>query len=163
MTSIDWSAATEALDAYGCAVLPQLLDANACARVSALWQEEERFRSHIHMARHGFGRGEYRYFAYPLPEPIAGLREQLYPPLAAIANRWAERMGRVRRFPASHSEFLEQCRADGQVRPTPLILRYGPGDWNALHQDVYGEHVFPLQVAILLSAPGRDFEGGSSC
>jgi hypothetical protein len=160
MTSIDWSDAAEALDAHGCALLPNLLGPEACAQIAALWGEEARFRSQIHMARHGFGRGEYRYFAYPLPDPIASLREQLYPPLAAIANRWAERMGRVRRFPASHSEFLEQCRADGQVRPTPLLLRYEAGDWNALHQDVYGEHVFPLQVAILLSQPGRDFEGG---
>ena len=160
MTSIDWSAAADALDAYGCAVLPQLLDAEACAPISALWGEEQRFRSHIHMARHGFGRGEYRYFAYPLPEPIAGLREQLYPPLAAIANRWAERLGSGRLFPDTHAAFLKECHAAGQVRPTPLILRYEAGDWNALHQDAYGEHVFPLQVAVLLSEPARDFEGG---
>lgn len=160
MTSIDWSAAAEALDAYGCAIVPNLLSQNQCGAAQALWNDEARFRSRVHMARHGFGQGEYRYFAYPLPEAVAALREQLYPPLAAIANRWAERLGLARRFPASHAAFLEECHAAGQVRPTPLILRYQPGDWNALHQDVYGEHVFPLQVAILLSEPGRDFQGG---
>ena len=157
---IDWQAVAAQLDAQGCGLLPGLLAPDECLSVQRFWDDEGRFRSHIHMARHGFGRGEYRYFAYPLPDPIAALRAQLYPPLAAIANRWAERLGRVRRFPASHAEFLEQCRADGQVRPTPLLLRYETDDWNALHQDVYGEHVFPLQVAILLSEPGRDFEGG---
>lgn len=160
MTSIDWSAASEALDAHGCAIVPNLLSQNQCSATQALWEDEDRFRSRVHMARHGFGQGEYRYFSNPLPDPIATLREQLYPPLAGIANRWAERLGLARRFPASHAAFLEECHAAGQVRPTPLILRYGPGDWNALHQDVYGEHVFPLQVAILLSEPGRDFEGG---
>jgi hypothetical protein len=160
MTSIDWSAAAEALDAHGCAIVPKLLSQNQCGAAQALWNDEARFRSRVHMARHGFGQGEYRYFTYPLPEAVAALREQLYPPLAGIANRWAERLGLARRFPASHTAFLQECHAAGQVRPTPLILRYQPGDWNALHQDVYGEHVFPLQVAILLSEPGRDFEGG---
>jgi hypothetical protein len=160
MISIDWSAVAEALDAHGCAVLPQLLDTDACAQISALWQEELHFRSRIDMARHGFGRGEYRYLSYPLPEVIAAFRDQLYPPLAAIANRWAERLGWTRRFPPSHAAFLKECHAAGQVRPTPLILRYQPDDWNALHQDVYGEQVFPLQVAVLLSEPTRDFEGG---
>jgi hypothetical protein len=160
MTSTAWSAAAEALDAHGCAVLPRLVSPSECADVRSLWDDESRFRSRIHMARHGFGRGEYRYFGYPLPEAIAVLREQLYPPLASIANRWAERLGWARRFPDAHGAFLEECHAAGQVRPTPLILRYETGDWNALHQDVYGEHVFPLQVAVLLSAPGRDFEGG---
>ena len=160
MTSIDWSAAAEALDAHGCAIVPKLLSQNQCGAAQALWNDEARFRSRVHMARHGFGQGEYRYFTYPLPEAVAALREQLYPPLAGIANRWAERLGLARRFPASHTAFLQECHAAGQVRPTPLILRYQPGDWNALHQDVYGEHVFPLQVAIRLSEPGRDFEGG---
>ncbi|GAO39940.1 hypothetical protein SCH01S_40_00370 [Sphingomonas changbaiensis NBRC 104936] len=141
-------------------MLPHLLDEDICEQIATLWSDPSRFRSHVHMARHGFGQGEYRYFSYPLPEPITGLREQLYPPLAAIANRWAGRLGSGRLFPGTHGAFLEECHAAGQVRPTPLILRYEAGDWNALHQDVYGEHVFPLQVAVLLSEPARDFEGG---
>lgn len=160
MTDINWASIESGLDVYGCAVLPHLLDEDRCEQIAAFWSDQSRFRSHVHMARHGFGQGEYRYFSYPLPEPIAVLREQLYPPLAAIANRWAERLGAGRRFPGTHAGFLEECHAAGQVRPTPLILRYEAGDWNALHQDVYGEHVFPLQVAVLLSEPGRDFEGG---
>jgi len=160
MTDIDWATAESRLDVCGSAVLPHLLDRDKCEQIATLWSDPSRFRSHIHMARHGFGQGEYRYFSYPLPEPIAVLREQLYPPLAAIANRWAERLGSGRRFPGTHGAFLEECHAAGQVRPTPLILRYEAGDWNALHQDVYGEHFFPLQVAVLLSEPARDFEGG---
>ena len=148
------------LNAHGRAVLPGLLSPEACAEARKWWADESLFRSHVHMARHGFGRGEYRYFCYPLPDPIAALRTALYPPLAAIANRWAERLGTTRRFPDTHAAFLDECHAAGQVRPTPLLLRYEAGDWNALHQDVYGEHVFPLQVAIPLSEPGRDFEGG---
>jgi hypothetical protein len=148
------------LDAHGCAVVPRLLGADECSAIAALWDDGERFRSRIHMARHGFGAGEYRYFGYPLPERVARLRAELYPPLAVIANRWAERLGLERRFPKRHEAFLAECRAAGQARPTPLLLRYQAGDWNALHQDLYGEHVFPLQVAILLSEPGRDFEGG---
>jgi hypothetical protein len=118
------------------------------------------FRSQVHMARHGFGRGEYKYFAYPLPEMVAGLRARLYPQLAPIANRWQERMGLETRFPAAHDDFLKRCHAAGQTRPTPLLLQYGPDDYNCLHQDLYGEHVFPLQVAILLSRPEEDFTGG---
>jgi uncharacterized protein len=148
------------LDVHGCAIMPGLLAPNECAAITAMWEDEAGFRSHIHMARHGFGRGEYRYFAYPLPDTIAALREQLYSALAAIANRWAERLGQAQRYPDMHRAFLDRCHAAGQTRPTPLLLRYGPGDWNALHQDVYGAHVFPLQVAILLSEPGRDFTGG---
>ena len=148
------------LDVHGCALLPRLLDAQACEAVAAWYEEPALFRSTVVMARHGFGRGEYRYLAYPLPEPVAGLRASLYPPLAEIANRWNEALGEPARFPSDHAEFLARCHAAGQTRPTPLLLRYGPGDYNCLHQDLYGEHVFPLQVAILLSEPGRDFEGG---
>jgi len=150
----------QALADHGCALLPRLLDPQACEAVAGWYDEPGRFRSTVVMARHGFGRGEYRYLAYPLPEPVAGLRAALYPPLAEIANRWNEALGEPVRFPADHARFLARCHAAGQTRPTPLLLRYGPGDYNCLHQDLYGEHVFPLQVAILLSEPGRDFEGG---
>ena len=153
----DWTAAEESLDARGWAMLPGLLDAAECTGVAQLYDDPARFRSHVTMARHGFGRGEYRYFAYPLPAPVEVLRSALYPHLAPIANHWHERMGLARRFPATHAEYLAECHAAGQVRPTPLLLRYGPGDYNCLHQDLYGEHVFPLQAAVLLS---RDFEGG---
>ncbi|MBI1196613.1 MAG: proline hydroxylase [Phenylobacterium sp.] len=148
------------LDAYGCAVLPGLLSADACAKVAGWYDDPARFRSTVVMARHGFGRGEYRYFAYPLPDPIQALRTALYPALAAVANRWNATLGESVRFPETHQALLDRCHADGQTRPTPLLLRYGPGDYNCLHQDLYGEHVFPLQAAILLSEPGRDFEGG---
>ena len=157
---IDPLALHEELDSHGCALLPGLLSAEQCAGLIAGWDERERFRGEVVMARHGFGRGVYRYFAYPLPEPVAALRAALYPPLAAIANRWAEALGGEGRYPAGHDAFLARCHAAGQTRPTPLMLRYEAGDWNALHQDVYGEHVFPLQVAILLSEPGEDFTGG---
>ncbi|NIJ21504.1 hypothetical protein FHS95_003207 [Sphingomonas naasensis] len=158
--AIDWISAAEALDANGWAVLPRLLDPESCHALAALYDAPEHFRSHVIMARHGFGRGEYRYFAYPLPDPVQALRTALYPPLAEIANRWHARMGIAQRFPAAHAEWLAQCHAAGQTRPTPLLLRYGPGDYNCLHQDLYGAHVFPLQVAVLLSAPGGDFAGG---
>ncbi|WP_167702725.1 2OG-Fe(II) oxygenase [Sphingopyxis fribergensis] len=141
-------------------VLRGLLDGAACDDVAALYGEEAGFRSHVHMARHGFGRGEYRYFAYPLPPLVADLRGILYPRLTSIANRWHERMGMAVRFPAEHAEFLARCHDAGQRRPTPLLLQYGAGDYNCLHQDLYGEHVFPLQAAVLLSAPGEDFAGG---
>lgn len=143
----------------GWATLPHLLSAETCNDLQAMWDTSS-FRSEVNMARHGFGRGVYRYFADPLPEPVATLRRDLYPPLAAIANRWARAMGTGQDFPDTHAEFRARCHAAGQTRPTPLLLRYGPGDWNALHQDLYGEHVFPLQVAILLSEPLRDFTGG---
>ncbi len=157
---IDWAALGDSLDARGFAVLPRLLAPEQCREVAAMYPDDSRFRSHIHMARHGFGRGEYKYFAYPLPVPIAGLRASLYPHLAEIANRWNADMGMEERFPAEHAAFLERCHAAGQARPTPLLLQYVPGDYNCLHQDLYGAHVFPLQVAILLAAPGRDFTGG---
>jgi hypothetical protein len=136
------------------------LPAAACDATAALYSEASLFRSYVQMARHGFGRGEYRYFAYPLPPLVAGLRDALYPLLAPVANRWHERTGREGRFPAAHDEYLARCHAAGQTRPTPLLLQYGPGDYNCLHRDLYGAEVFPLQVAVLLSAPGDDFTGG---
>lgn len=160
IASLDWDAAAAALDRDGWAVLPGLLAPDECEAVAATYALEGLFRSHVHMARHGFGRGEYRYFAYPLPPLVAALRDGSYPHLAPIANRWHERMGMAVRFPASHAAFLERCHDAGQRRPTPLLLQYGAGDYNCLHQDLYGEHVFPLQVAVLLSVPGDDFTGG---
>ncbi len=157
---IDWGRVSASLDRAGWAMLPGLLGGAACDDVAALYAREAGFRSHVHMARHGFGRGEYRYFAYPLPPLVADLRGRLYPHLAPIANRWHERMGMDVRFPAAHAEFLARCHDAGQRRPTPLLLQYGAGDYNCLHQDLYGEHVFPLQVAVLLSAPDADFTGG---
>lgn len=148
------------LDTHGAAVLPGLLSPAECGRMIALWDDPGRFRKEVVMARHGYGSGTYRYFDYPLPEPVARLRTGLYPPLAGVANRWAERLGSDETYPDDHAAYIDRCRALGQTKPTPLILRYGPGDWNALHQDIYGEEVFPLQVAVLLSAPGRDFTGG---
>jgi hypothetical protein len=149
-----------ALDTYGCAVIEELLSAQDCARLAASYDDAALFRSRVVMSRHGFGRGEYKYFSYPLPEPIASLRRTLYGQLAPIANRWNAAMNIDVRFPARHDDFIARCHGAGQLRPTPLLLRYETGDYNCLHQDLYGEHVFPLQVAILLSAPGRDFTGG---
>jgi hypothetical protein len=160
LAAVDWTAAAAALDSQGWAILPGLLSAGECGGVARLYDESDGFRSRIVMARHGFGRGEYRYFAYPLPPLVEALRTDLYGKLAPIANRWHERMGMGARFPAGHVEFLARCHAAGQARPTLLLLRYGPGDYNCLHQDLYGEHVFPLQAAVLLSEPGEDFEGG---
>jgi uncharacterized protein len=156
----DWEALSSELDSQGCAVLEKLLRPNECGEIAALYPHEEHFRSHVVMARHGFGKGEYRYFKYPLPELLAGLRTALYRPLAPIANAWNERMNVGMRYPERHADFLALCHEAGQVRPTPLLLQYGPGDFNCLHQDLYGELAFPLQVAILLSEPGRDFTGG---
>jgi len=158
--SIDWAAKAAELDEHGCALLPGVLDESSCAGMRELWDHRDQFRSEVNMARHGYGRGAYRYFAYPLPDPIEALRTEFYAPLAGIANRWAELLGSETRYPNKHAAYLERCRLAGQVRPTPLLLRYGAGDWNALHQDLYGEHVFPLQVAILLSRPQVDFTGG---
>jgi hypothetical protein len=156
---IDWRTAEADLNAQGWTVLPGVLKAEICGAVAGLY-ETGRFRSHIHMARHGFGQGEYKYFSYPLPDVVERLRTGLYPPLAAIANRWNERLGMAGTFPQNHADLLALCHGAGQVRPTPLLLSYGPGDYNCLHQDLYGAHVFPLQVAVLLSAPGEDFSGG---
>ena len=159
MKAYDWGGVAASLDAQGWALLPKLLSASATARLRGLY-DQEIFRNHVIMARHGFGQGEYKYFSYPLPEPIATLRPALYESLAPIANRWAEMRGEEARYPAAHEAFLRRCHQAGQRRPTPLLLKYGPGDYNCLHQDLYGEHVFPLQVAVLLSQPGDDFTGG---
>lgn len=156
----DWTRAAADLDAHGNAILPALLTPAQCNVLSNAYDQDDRYRSRVVMARHGFGRGEYKYFRYPLPGPIARLRGALYARLAPIANRWNRQMGINVQYPADHAGFLALCHAAGQRRPTPLILRYGPGDYNCLHQDLYGEHVFPLQVALLLSAPGVDFTGG---
>jgi uncharacterized protein len=157
---IDWTATAAELDGQGAAVLERLLTPDECRAVAALYPDDSQFRSHVVMARHGFGKGEYKYFAYPLPGLIGDLRAALYPRLAPIANRWNERMGVDARYPLDHGAFLERCREAGQSRPTPLLLRYGPGDYNCLHQDLYGDLAFPLQAAILRSQPGEDFTGG---
>jgi hypothetical protein len=160
VAALDWAALAASLDEHGYAVAEGLLAPEECASLAGLYDDDARFRSRVVMARHGFGRGEYKYFARPLPEPVATLRAALYPPLAAIANRWNERLDVPARFPPEHGAYLETCRGAGQTKPTPLLLRYGAGDYNCLHQDLYGEHVFPLQLTILLAAPGRDFAGG---
>jgi hypothetical protein len=160
LKAIDWGRVSSELDEAGSAVIERLLTPQQCLALAALYPDDSRFRSRVVMGRHGFGRGEYKYFAYPLPEPIAELRPALYAPLRNVANRWNEAMGIDIRYPERHEAFLERCHAAGQTRPTPLLLQYGAGDYNCLHQDLYGEHVFPLQVAILLSEPGKDFTGG---
>src|SRR5262245_34443580 len=156
----DWPLFAQHLDAHGWALLPKLLTRDECAATAALYPDDRHFRSHIVMARHGFGRGEYKYFSYPLPELVAELRTSLYPLLVPIANRWNEQMGIDVRYPDAHADFIARCHKAGQRRPTPLLLQYGEGDFNALHQDVYGEHVFPLQAAVLLSEPEKEFTGG---
>ena len=160
VAALDWGRIAADLDEVGCALAGPLLDPDQCAALRRSYRNERLFRSRIVMARHGFGRGEYQYFAYPLPDLVGQLRAALYPRLAPVANRWTEAMGRPARFPETHADFLARCHAAGQTRPTPLLLRYGAGDYNCLHQDLYGEHVFPLQVAVLLSEPGREFTGG---
>ena len=160
IATYDWKALAGELDGFGCAVLPKLLTPEECSGVASLYADESHFRSHIVMARHGFGKGEYRYFKYPLPDLIGSLRTALYPRLAGVANIWNERMRLEQRFPGEHAAFLQQCQEAGQTRPTPLLLQYVPGDFNCLHQDLYGDLAFPIQVAILLCEPGRDFTGG---
>jgi hypothetical protein len=160
VASYDWQALTGELDSYGCAVLPKLLSPEECHAIARLYPDESPFRSRVVMARHGFGKGEYRYFSYPLPDLIGGLRTAVYPHLAGLANAWNERMGVDQRYPDDHAAYLARCREAGQVRPTPLLLQYVPGDYNCLHQDLYGDLVFPIQIAILLSEPGEDFTGG---
>lgn len=155
-----WDRIGHDLDARGFAQTGPLLTPEECGALAALYPREEPFRSHVVMARHGFGQGEYKYFRYPLPDVVGALREAVYPHLAPVANRWAELMGSERRFPGTLGEMLARCHADGQARPTPLLLRYRTDDYNCLHQDLYGEHVFPMQLVICLSRPGDDFEGG---
>jgi hypothetical protein len=160
IASLDWDAINAELDAYGAAVIGPLLSPDDCATLINGYDNEDLFRSRVVMARHGFGRGEYKYLTYPLPSVIAELRESLYPNLAQIANRWNEAMGIDVRYPVEHEAFKVRCHEAGQTKPTPLILKYGAGDYNCLHQDIYGEHVFPLQIAFLLSKPGEEFTGG---
>ncbi len=156
----DWPRVVADLDERGTATIPALFDRDTCRAIAVSYDDESQFRSRVIMARHGFGRGEYRYFAYPLPFDLAALRAELYDALAPLANQWNERLRVDARFPATHAEFLARCHAAGQIRPTPLLLKYAAGDYNCLHRDLYGEHVFPLQMAVLLSAPGTDFSGG---
>jgi len=160
VAALDWPMIAAGLDAEGWARCEALLSGAECDALGALYDRPDGFRSRVVMARHGFGRGEYRYFAYPLPGLVEAFRAALYPRLAPIANQWRQRLGHDARFPPSHAAFLERCHGAGQTRPTPLMLSYGAGDYNCLHQDLYGEHVFPLQVAVLLSEPGADFDGG---
>jgi hypothetical protein len=160
VAAYDWEALSGELDTFGCVVLPQLLSSEECRAIAVLYSDERHFRSHVVMARHGFGKGEYRYFTYPLPDLVAGLRTAIYPRLAGVANAWNVRMGIDERYPDDHASFLERCHAAGQTRPTPLLLQYVAGDFNCLHQDLYGDLAFPIQVATLLSEPGKDFTGG---
>ena len=151
---------SDTLAQRGFTVAPGLIGPKECQALAALWPDKQHFRKHIVMQRHGYGQGEYQYFTYPLPEPVEQLRQALYPGLAAVANQWNEALGLKRHFPETLKGWLKECHAGGQKRPTPLLLRYGPGDYNCLHRDLYGELVFPLQATILLSEPGRDFAGG---
>jgi uncharacterized protein len=160
VNALEWNRVADSLDATGSAVLDRLITPAQCQALSGLYDKEVAFRSRVVMGRHGFGRGEYKYFCHPLPELIEELRTEIYPGLVAVANRWNVAMRSDVRFPDQHRDFIERCHAAGQRRPTPLLLRYGPGDYNCLHQDLYGEHVFPLQLTILLSDAGRDFTGG---
>lgn len=160
IAALDWRAIGDELDAQGTSIARGLLRATECAHLAAIYADQSAFRSRVVMARHQFGRGEYQYFAYPLPALVATLRETLYPGLAEIGNRWNAALGDATRYPERHADFLALCHEAGQTRPTPLLLEYGAGDYNCLHQDLYGDIFFPLQVACLLSAPGRDFSGG---
>jgi hypothetical protein len=158
--AFDWPDIETQLDLQGSAIAPGLLSRDECTALAGLYRDDSLFRSRVVMERHSFGRGEYKYFAYPLPGMLAALRRAAYPHLAPVANRWNEVMRIDTRFPQDHAAFIERCHDAGQTRPTPLLLRYVPGDYNCLHQDLYGEHVFPIQMAVLLSAPARDFTGG---
>jgi uncharacterized protein len=158
--AVAWTDVSANLDSYGWATVDKILTADECQGIARLYDDDSRFRSHVVMARHGFGRGEYKYFRYPLPDIIADLRTALYGRLAPLANRWNQSMGIDVRYPDAHADFVERCHKAGQTRPTPLLLQYDPGDYNCLHQDLYGEHVFPFQVAFLLAEPEKDFTGG---
>ena len=160
VAALDWPGIAAAIDAHGCAVERALVAPQACAALAASYDDDALFRSRIVMARHGFGRGEYKYFAYPLPALVGELRAAMYPPLAEVSNGLNESMGIAVRYPKTLDEFLDRCHRAGQTKPTPLVLRYGEGDYNCLHQDVYGEHLFPLQATVLLSVPRQDFTGG---
>ncbi|WP_256325282.1 2OG-Fe(II) oxygenase [Nitrosospira sp. Nsp18] len=160
MDGFDWKRISNDLDAQGCAVIEQLVSPEECDALAGLYAQDDIFRSRVVMARHGFGRGEYKYLSYPLPRIIFELRASIYPKLVAIGSRWNEAMGIAVRYPEKLADFIKRCHEAGQLRPTPLLLRYEPGDYNCLHQDLYGEHVFPIQITILLSEPGRDFTGG---
>lgn len=160
LEDISWEQVSQDLDAEGNTIIKGILSVDECDEVRDLYQEKNIFRSLVIMERHGFGRGEYRYFSYPLPPLIAALRTSLYPHLVPIANRWNNIMGNDVRYPAAHADFIRRCHAAGQDKPTPLLLKYETGDYNCLHQDLYGEHVFPLQIAVLLSEPDADFDGG---
>ncbi|MBZ4423168.1 2OG-Fe(II) oxygenase [Myxococcus sp. RHSTA-1-4] len=160
VAALDWERIAVDLDTHGCATVSGMLSPAECMALAELYASDTAFRGRVVMARHGFGKGEYKYFAHPLPDTVSLLRTELYPRLAPIANRWNETLGIDVRFPDTQAAFLERCHQAGQTRPTPLLLRYGEGDYNCLHQDLYGEHVFPLQAAFLLSAPGQDFTGG---
>jgi hypothetical protein len=157
---IDWQEVSQALDAQGSALVQRLLSSAECASLAALYSDEKIFRSRVVMARHGFGRGEYKYFSYPLPQLVAELRTAVYPHLVPVANRWNRTMGIAVQYPHKHAHFIERCHQAGQIKPTPLMLNYETDDYNCLHQDLYGEHVFPLQLAVLLSEPQKDFTGG---
>lgn len=160
LAAVDWQEVSDSLNHSGCAVIPQLLTPQDCQALVALYAQPAVFRSRIVMQRHGFGNGEYQYFGYPLPDLVQRLRTSVYPHLAPMANRWYEQMGLSPRFPAEHADFVARCHAAGQLRPTPLLVQYEAGDYNCLHQDLYGEHVFPLQMVVLLAQPGQDFSGG---
>jgi uncharacterized protein len=158
--SLDWQSITGSLNDSGNALLKNVLTSSACEALASMYGDDGHFRSRVIMSRHGFGRGEYKYFSYPLPDILQGLRSSLYQRLAPVANFWNQQMGIETRYPTKHADFIGRCHNAGQLRPTPLLLQYGVGDYNCLHQDLYGEHVFPIQVAFLLSEPERDFTGG---
>jgi hypothetical protein len=160
VAALDWTTMTDNLDGFGCTIIKSVLTPEECQLLAGMYDRDDIFRSTVVMARHGFGRGEYKYWSYPLPKIVADLRTALYSPLAAVANRWNQAMKIDVSYPDSLGEYLERCHQAGQTRPTPLLLNYVEGDWNALHQDLYGENIFPIQVAFLLSEPGKDFTGG---